>query len=61
MGEMFWAQGHLTWPFFAVIVFSLLLVLTADIVWRLIQLSAKTLAAGALLVWVAGLAVILVL
>lgn len=53
-------NGHLSWPLFAVLVFTGLTVLGVDIVWRRVTMSARRLALAAACVWLVGLLLILV-
>lgn len=58
--QFFWAAGHIGWPFFAIIVFSVLCFLAIDIAWRTIHLSFVKLAMSAALPWLVGVVVIIV-
>ena len=40
MMEYFWNSGHLAWGVFALIVFSCLWLLCADLCWRLVSVKA---------------------
>jgi len=54
-----WASGHLGWPLFALIVLTGLCWLAMDLVWRLTSIGVRRLAATAFVVWIVGMAVIL--
>lgn len=54
MMEWFWNDGHLSWPLFAVLVYTSLLVLGADLVWRTTSGSTRKLALLVASVWLLG-------
>ena len=45
MTRWFWFDGRLSWPFVAVIVFLSLILLLADLVWRVLVIPLETLLA----------------
>lgn len=59
MSHFFWSSGHLGWGIFALIVFSGLWCLLADLIWRLVATRARVLAFALSVGWVAGVALIL--
>lgn len=54
MMDWFWHDGHLSWPLFAVLVYTSLIVLGADLVWRTTSGSTRKLALLVALVWLLG-------
>lgn len=56
MTSLFWSSDHIAWPFFTIIVFSVLCLLATDIAWRVISARSRTLFSVATLVWAAGVA-----
>ncbi|HKZ10780.1 MAG TPA: hypothetical protein VJL61_08740 [Rhodanobacteraceae bacterium] len=54
MTSFFWSQGHLGWPFFGVLVYSVLCLLAGDIVWRLTPAPFRKIFAVMAVIWVAG-------
>lgn len=63
MTGFFWTSGHISWLFFAILVFSGLWLLLSDLVWRVksarfgwipLAMFAGWVIAIALMVWVAG-------
>lgn len=61
MMDWFWQNGHLSWPFFAVVVYTSLIILGADLVWRTTSGSTRKLALWVALVWLLGVAFMCVL
>jgi len=61
MTSFFWSQGHLGWPLFGVLVYSVLFLLAGDIVWRLTPAPFRKILAVMALVWAAGMAVLVAL
>jgi hypothetical protein len=57
MMTFFWSSGHIGWPLFAVIVFSVLILLATDIVWRMLRIQVRRLLCLTALFWVIGVAV----
>jgi hypothetical protein len=60
MSGFFWASGHLGWGIFALVVFSGLWWLLADLVWRLKSVRFRRLAVTMLIGWMVGIGLILV-
>lgn len=58
MSNFFWASDHLGWGVFAVIVFTAVWWLLADVVWRLTTVRIVTLAALAAGTWLSAVGVI---
>lgn len=58
MSQFFWTAGHLGWAFFALLLFTGIWWLAADLAWRLKQARLKRLAMWAGLGWIAGLVLI---
>lgn len=56
MTRFFWSAGHIGWPLFGLIVFSVLCLLTVDVIWRALKVSFRKLLIGAIVVWVIGVA-----
>jgi len=61
MNGFFWASGYLGWAFFALVVFTGLCWLLADLSWRLTSIKIGRFALAALTVWAIGLAAIWVI
>lgn len=51
-------QGHIGWALFAALVYSGVLVLVVDYLWRRVTMSSRVLAAGSLLLWIIGVVLI---
>lgn len=51
MTSFFWSAGHLAWPFFGIIIFSVLCLVVTDIVWRTVPTSVHKLLAVVAVVW----------
>ena len=60
MTSFFWSAGHIGWPFFGILVFSVVCLLVTDLVWRVISTSAPKLLSIAALVWTAGVTALIV-
>lgn len=58
MNDFFWTSGHLGWGIFALLVFSGLWLLMADLVWRLFTVKTNRLAAIMGVAWLAVIAII---
>lgn len=58
MNAFFWSAGHLGWGLFALVVFTGLWLLLADIVWRLVRMRALRLTAAVAAGWIIGVVVI---
>lgn len=54
MMSFFWSSGHIGWPFFSIVVFSVLSLLSGDIAWRVTQISSRKFLSIAAIVWVSG-------
>lgn len=61
MTSFFWSAGHISWPFFGIVVFSVLCLLATDIVWREVPTSSRKLLSTVSIVWVAGVAALVAL
>ena len=61
MMSFFWSNGHLGWAFFGVLVYSVLCLLTGDIVWRLIPAPFRKILAVMALVWASGVVALVAL
>jgi hypothetical protein len=61
MMPFFWSQGHLGWPFFGVLVYSVLCLLAGDIVWRLTPAPFRKILGVMALVWAAGVVALIAL
>lgn len=59
MKEIFWDSGHLGWGIFALVVFSGLWLLFADLGWRLLVMKSRRLLALLGMGWLIGVMVIL--
>lgn len=59
MNGFFWVSGHLGWGIFVLVIFTGLLWLLADLVWRLTRVGIKQLAAAMLIGWIIGFGLIL--
>ena len=59
MHDFFWTSGHLGWGFFALAVFSGLLLLLGDLYWRLQSTRIGRLLAALATAWAAGAGLIL--
>lgn len=60
MTAFFWSSGHIGWPFFNLVVFSILCLLTTDLVWRIASIRWWRLLLVAIVVWMAGVAALIV-
>lgn len=58
MSPVLFAHGHLSWPVFAALVFTMSGLLLADLVWRLVSIRAVFLFPVLALVWAVGLVLI---
>lgn len=54
MMDWLWHDGHLSWPLFAVLVYTSLIILGADLVWRTTSGSTRKLALWVASVWLLG-------
>ena len=54
MNGFFWSSGHLGWGVFAIVVFTVLCWLVADLVWRLTRIGIRQLAAMTASGWAIG-------
>lgn len=61
MTSSIWSSGHIGWPLFGVVVFSVLCLLATDIVWRVVSVSSHKLLLLAAVVWTAGVGALIVL
>lgn len=52
--EWFWTNGHIGWPFFSFVAYTLVIFLVADLAWRLLVVSTRWLAAVIALIWLVG-------
>lgn len=55
----FWSAGHLGWGVFALVVFTCLWLLLADLVWRLRNTRVRRLIVGLSIGWIIGVGLIL--
>lgn len=55
IADFFWSEGHVGWPLFGIIVFSVLCLLVTDVVWRLVQIAYCKLLVCVVLVWLVGI------
>jgi len=58
MFEALWANGHIGWPLFTVLVFSMLLLLGMDTIWRTVRIRAIFLGVIGAVFWFGGLGAI---
>ena len=58
MNGLLWTSGHLGWDIFALIVFTGLWCLLADLVWRLQSVKIGRLAAAMTIGWIIGIGLI---
>jgi hypothetical protein len=58
MSGFFWTSGHLGWGIFAIVVFTGLWWLLADLVWRLKSVRIRQLAVTMLIGWMVGVGLI---
>ena len=61
MMPFFWSAGHFGWPFFGIIVFSVLCLVVTDIVWRVVPTSVHKLLAVVAVVWATGVGLLIAL
>ena len=61
MKELLWSQGHVAWPLFSILVFSMLSLLLTDYIWRIMKISRWVLGVSSLVVWLAGVVLICIL
>lgn len=61
MTPLLWSQGHVAWPLFAAIVFSVVCLIATDIAWRMNRTRFRNFAVASGVTWVAGIIVIGVL
>lgn len=54
VNDFFWSSGHLGWGVFAVVVFSGLWLLLADVIWRLRNIKIRRFAAIMAMGWLVG-------
>lgn len=59
MSEFFWTSSHLGWCIFALVVFTCLCLLLADLVWRLTRVGVRRLAVAMVSGWLIGFGFIL--
>lgn len=59
MNDFFWVSGHLGWELFAVIVFTGLWWLVADVFWRMKRMARARFARLVCIGWLAGIGLIL--
>lgn len=59
MLEWLWQDGHLTWGVFSVLVYTGILILVADLGWRLVTRPAWQIALAVILIWSAGVAALI--
>lgn len=58
MSEFFWVSGHLGWGAFALVVFTGVWWLLADLVWRLTRVRIRPLGAAMATGWIIGVGLI---
>lgn len=61
MKSIFWSHGHIAWPLFASLLFSMLLFLSGDFVWRLTNTRFWRLSFYCLCAWLIGIVLIFTL
>lgn len=61
MMSFFWSGGHIGWPLFAIIVFSVCCLVVADIVWRVTRFPFRRLLLAAATAWAVGAAAVIAL
>lgn len=61
MTTFFWSSGRLGWAFFGIFVFSILLLLFADLAWRLKRVSRGRFVSTTIAIWVASICATLAL
>lgn len=61
MPDWIYAQGHIGWALFFVLVYSGLFAMVLDYIWRRTVMPGRRLLGSALTSWVVGLVVLLVL
>jgi len=59
MNGFFWSSGHLGWGIFALVVFTCLWLLLADLVWRLRSIRIHRLIVGMSIGWIIGVGFVL--
>lgn len=55
MTSFVWSGGHIGWPLFGIVVFTMLAILAADLVWRVVRIPIRRLLACAAAIWIAGI------
>lgn len=58
ISDFVWSAGHIGWPLFSIIVFSVLWLIATDVVWRIVRISFRNLLIRAVLAWMIGVAVV---
>lgn len=56
--DFFWSEGHIGWPLFSIVVFTILCLVVTDVVWRVVRMSFRNLLICAVLVWIVGMVVL---
>lgn len=59
MTSFFWSAGHIDWFFLGIVVFSVLCLLTTDVIWRVMPTSRHKLLSIAAIIWASGVAVLI--
>lgn len=49
-----WHDGHLAWPLFALVVYTVVVLLAADFAWRVVVVSIRLLAPAVVVLWMLG-------
>lgn len=53
--SFFWSDGHIGWPLFGIVLFTVLALLVTDVVWRLVRISFRRLLICAGVIWILGI------
>lgn len=61
MKSFFWLHGHIGWPFFGVLVYSVLCLVASDIVWRVTPVPFRRILSTVAIIWTAGVAALIAL
>lgn len=61
MNSFFWLHDHIGWPFFGVLVYSVLCLLAGDIVWRVITAPFRKIFSIMVIAWTAGVIALIAL
>lgn len=54
-----WQEGHIAWPLFGLIAWTLALLLSSDFAWRMLVMPIRWLALCAVGAWIIGAAIVL--